>query len=99
MIARIASDDLRQCVGYGLQERAGRSRRGNDAQRVSVSSRILGGQVARFTLDPHLERAVLAFQLLEPALTVFSADCSLVDLTRREIAERAQDVTQGVCVL
>src|SRR4051812_16539574 len=99
MVARVATDDLVQRVRHGFQKGVGRAWGGQSAERVSVPPRVLHGQIAGFTLDSHLEHSVLALELGEPTWRVVSRRGSLAQLPRREIAERTQNVAQGIRVL
>ena len=96
MVARIAGDDLTHRLWHRLQEGAGSSGGRHDAEGVAVAPRVLRGQIAYFTLDPHLEQAMFTLELREPMLGVVGSHGPLAQFAQGEIAERSQDVAQAV---
>src|SRR6187402_3705300 len=99
MVARVAADDLVQRFRHWFQKSVGRTWGRHTAERVPVPPRVLHRQIAGFTLDSHLEHSVLALELGEPTWRVVSRRGSLAQLPQREIAQRAQNVAQGIRVL
>ena len=95
----VAPDQGDEGVLDRLQEALRQAGRRRHPEGVAVEARVLGGDVALLTGDPHHGRAALLDQLLEHRRGRVALLGSLLALLGGQVAEPAEDLLQAVAVL
>jgi len=83
---------------HGLEKGRRQPSRRDGRESVSVERRVLGGDPALLTADPHPRRAPLLLEVDEHALGGHRVEASLLRLIGGDVADRAQHVVQAVGV-
>ncbi len=93
-----AADQGAHRVGVVLEEDLGKAGGGRDAERVAVEAGVLGGDVALLAGEADRRDAALGDELLQHRGGRVALRHPLGALLRREVAEVAEDLLEGVAV-